>query len=110
MVMLARHPPAKRPIMLIPVASLGEDARVTLEGTTFGRVVGAADVAIDDELPDSVAIAAQTDVRQNIVEQLELIFATLIRNYTPVLIQTSEVKLLMNRRDHDEGGFARRRR
>jgi hypothetical protein len=85
-------------------------ARVPLEGATFGRVVGTTHVAIDNELPDGVAVLAQGDVRQDVVELFQLILATFIRDYTAIGVQASEVEQVVDRWDHDEGCFARCRR
>ena len=110
MVVLLGNSPTKRSVVLVPVASLCENTRVALEGTTFGRVVSTTHVAIDNEFPDGIAVLAHGDVRQDVVELFQLILATFIRDYTTICVQASEVEQLVDRRNHDEGCFTRCRR
>ena len=100
--------PAKRSVMLISKSALCEHACVAFKRARLGRVVRAANVALDDELPHDVRRTTEGYVCQHLVKLFYLVLPVLIRDDPSVLAEASEVKLL-ERWDHDERSLARGR-
>ena len=107
-----RDPSHENAVPSVTVATLSKHRCITL---VFGPLCAAAhlraaDVALDDKVPNSLCGVAPGNIAEDLVEFLALSSARLVHCDAPIFTEDAKVEVGVDRFVTDEGGLRRRGR
>ena len=85
----------------VPIAALGEDGRVALQGCVLCAADGSSPhISSDNEVAHGLGGPAHGDVRQNFVEELKFCASALVGDHTAILPEDPELEVAQTRLHH----------
>ena len=101
---LKKRYPDNFAVPLVPISSLSYDGRGAFDGNFLGNgEVASSDVRVDYEFSYSLASLTFRDIRQDLMEVLDLCFTPRLSNDASILVEASEFEVACEGGQPDKG-------